>query len=216
NMNAKLLLVDDHPMMLDVLRQAIEEQPHLKVVGEASTGESAVKLALDLMPDLVVMDVHLMDMNGLEATRQILSALPGTKIIIFSGDADGTLVDEALQAGAHGYIFKRGSSADLLRAIDEVMAGKLSLSPELIPAIVEDYQRHLVGESEPSKAVLSQREQQLLRLISKGLRNKEMATELNLSDNTIETYRARLMKKVCCSSTAELVRYAVREGIAAL
>jgi DNA-binding NarL/FixJ family response regulator len=215
-MNATLLLVDDHPMMLDALRQAMEQQPHLSVLGEASTGESAVKLALELTPDLVVMDIHLVDMNGLEATRQILSALPATKILISSGDAGGEMVDEALRAGARGYVFKRGSVEELIRAIDEVIAGRLYLSPELSAAIVEDHQRKLIGESEQSKLVLSQREQQLLRLISKGLRNKEMATELNLSANTIETYRARLMKKVCCSSTAELVRYAIREGIAAL
>ena len=215
-MNATLLLVDDHPMMVNALRQAIEQQPHLSIVGAASTGESAVKLALELTPDLVVLDIHLLDMNGLEATRQILSALPATKILIFSSAAGGDLVDEALQAGARGYVFKRGSVEELIRAIDEVLAGKLYLSPELSAAIVEDHQRKLVGESGQSKPVLSQREQQLLRLISEGLRNKEMATELDLSANTIETYRARLMKKVSCSSTAELVRYAVREGIAAL
>src|ERR1035437_2697515 len=215
-MNATLLLVDDHPMMLDALRKMIERQPHLSVVGAALTGESAVKLALELTPDLVLMDIHLVDMNGLEAIRQILSALPATKPLVLSGDAAGALVDEALQAGARGYVFKRGSIEELIRAIDEVIAGRLYLSPELSAAIVEDHQRKLVGELDPSKPVLSQREQQLLRLISKGLRKKEMATELNLSANTIETYRARLMKKVCCSSTAELVRFAVREGIAAL
>ena len=215
-MNATLLLVDDHSMMLDALRKMIERQPHLSVVGAASTGESAVKLALELTPDLVLMDLHLLDMSGIEAIRQILSALPATKILVLSGDAAGALVNEALQAGARGYVFKRGSIEELIRAIDEVIAGRLYLSPELSAAIVEDHQRKLVGELDPSKPVLSQREQQLLRLISKGLRNKEMATELNLSVNTIETYRARLMKKLSCSSTAELVRYAVREGIAAL
>ena len=185
--NVKLLLVDDHPMMLGALRQALEQQPNLTVLGEASTGEMAVRLALELTPDLVVMDIHLLDMDGLETTRQILSALPATKIIIFSSDGTGELVDEALQAGACGYVFKRGSAKDLIHAIDEVVAGKLFLSPEMSAAIVQDYQRNLVRKTEPSKPPLSEREKQLLRLIAKGRRNKEIATVLNLSPNSIET-----------------------------
>ena len=214
NMSVRLLLVDDHPMMRGGMRQALEQQPRFSIVGEASSGELAVKLALELTPDLVVMDIHLLEMNGLEATRRILSALPATKILILSSDPAGALVDEALRAGACGYIFKRGSAEELARAIDEVMAGKLCLSPELSAAIVEDYQRNLAGAPGPRKPKLSEREKQLLRLITAGRRNKEIAAEMELSPNSIETYRARLMKKVLCRSTAELVRYAIREGIA--
>ena len=215
-MKVTLLLVDDHPLMLTALEQAMAQQPNFTVVGKASTGELAIKLALELKPDLVVMDLHLLDMNGLEATRRILSVLPATRVVVLSGDATGALVDEALQAGARGYIFKRASTDDLIRSVAEVMAGKLWLSPEVSAAIVADHQRKLLGESEPSKAVLSEREKQMLRLIAEGRRNKEIAEELHLSANTIETYRARLMKRVDCQSTAELVRYAVREKIAAL
>jgi DNA-binding NarL/FixJ family response regulator len=214
-MSVKILLADDHPLLRHGLRQAMAQQPHLSLVGEAGTGELALKLALELKPDLVVMDVHLPDTSGLEATRQILSALPATKVVIFSSDVAGALVDEALQAGVGGYIFKRGSVEDLMHAIDEVMAGKLCLSPEVSSVIVEGYQRNLVAGAESPKAVLSEREKHLLRLIAEGKRNKEIATELKLSVNSIETYRSRLMKKVGCPSTAELARYAVREGIAA-
>ena len=214
-MNVKILLVDDHPMMINGLRQAMAQQPRFTIVGEASTGELAVRLALETTPDLVVMDIHLPDMNGLEVTRQILSTLPATKVVIFTSDMVGTLVDEALQAGVGGYIFKRGSVEDLIHAIDGVMAGKLCLSPAVSAAIVEDYQRNLVGKAESPKVALSERERQLLRLIAEGRRNKEIATEMKLSINSIETYRSRLMKKTGCPSAAELARYAVREGIAA-
>jgi DNA-binding NarL/FixJ family response regulator len=213
-MNVKILIVDDHPMLRKGLCQALAEQPRFTLVGEASTGELALKLALELTPDLVVMEVGLPGMNGIETTRQILSALPATKIVIFSSAADGTLVDEALQAGACGYILKGRAVKDLIHAIDEVMAGGLCLSPELSVSIVKDYQRRLVEGSNPPKLVLSKREKQLLRLIAMGRRNKEMATTLKLSVNTIETYRSRLMKRVGCPSAAELARYAVREGIA--
>jgi len=212
-MNVDVLLVDDQPMLRNGLRRAMEQQPRLTVVGEASTGELGLELALELEPDLVVVGVHLPDMDGIEATRRILSALPGTKILIFSREAAGAAVGKALQAGAHGFILKRRPVADLIRAIDEVMAGKLCLSPELSAAIVEDYQSKLVGKLEPPKSILLPREKQLLRLISEGRRNKEIATELKLSPNSIETYRARLMKKILCRGTAELVRYAIREGI---
>lgn len=203
-------------MMLDALARRLAEQPNYTVVGKSLTGELAVKLALELKPDLVVMDVHLVNMNGIEATWQILSALPGTRIVIFSSDVRGALVNEALKAGVRGYIFKQGSAEDLIRAIDEVMAGKLWLGPEVSAAIMDDRQGNLVSDREPSKVVLSRREKHMLRLISQGRRNKQMAMELKVSPNSIETIRARLMKKIVCQNTAEVVRYAVREGLAAL
>ena len=214
-MKVKLLLVDDHPLMLSGLRQRIAQVPHFTIVGEASTGELALELALKLRPDLLVMNIHLPAMNGIAATRQILSALPSTKVVIFSGDVTGTLVDEALRAGVGGYISKRDSVEDLIHAIDDVMAGKLCLSPEVNAIVVDGYQKNLVGnKAEPSSSVFSKREKQLLRLMTKGQRNTEIATALKLSVNTIETYRSRLMKKVGCRNMVELVCFAIREGIA--
>jgi len=201
-------------MLRHGLRQAMAQQPPLSLVGEASTGELAVKLALELKPDVIVMDIHLPDMNGLQATRRILGDLPATKIIIFSSDAARSLVDEALRAGACGYVSKTGAVEELLRAIDLVMAGKLYLSPDVSAGILENYRKGLADGQAPTKPFLSEREKQVLRLVADGRRNKEIASELNIGIKSVETYRSRLTKKLGYSSQAELVRYAVREGIA--
>jgi DNA-binding NarL/FixJ family response regulator len=214
-MNTKMLIVDDHPMLLHGLRQALSEHSKLTLVGAAATGAEAVKLARELNPDLVVMDIHLPDINGIEATRQILSEQPRVKVVIFSRDPSHALVQEALQAGAKGYVLKRGSARELIDAISAVMNGEIYLSAKVSAGIVEDYQKRLLAMGEPAKPKLNAREKQLLRLISEGRRNKEIATEMKLSANSIETYRARLMKKVGYRNSAELVRFAVREGIAA-
>jgi len=213
-MNVKVLLVDDHPMLRDGLRQAMARHPKFIVAGEASTGANALKLAAELAPDLIVMDIHLPDMNGLEVTRQILALQPSVHILVFSGDAARSVVDEALQAGACGYIWKQSAAEELIRAVEMVMAGKLYLSPEVSSGIFEDYRKSLVQETDPCEPLLSQRDRQLLRLVAEGRRNKEIAVELAVSPKTVEAYRSRLMKKLGCSSSADLVRYAIREGIA--
>ena len=214
--SVSLLLVDDHPMLLRGLRQVLTEHPKLKLVGEASTSAMALKMTQDLMPDLVVMDVHLPDASGISIARQILNTRPSVKVLVFSSDADHSLVDDALEAGVCGYIVKSGAADELIGAIDTVMSGKLYLSLEVSAGILEDHRESLRKETEPAKPRLSEQEKRLLRLITKGHRNKEIAAILKLSPNSIETYRARLMKKVNCPSTAELVRYAIREGIAQL
>jgi len=203
-------------MLLNGLRQALSEHSNLTLAGEAVTGTEAINLARELTPDLVVMDIHLPDMNGIEATRQILRVQPTVKVLIFSTDAAHTLVQEALRAGAGGYVLKKGKVEELIHAIDELMRGKLYLSTEVSAGIVDDYQRILIGKAKPPIPLLSEREKIMLRLIAEGRRNKEIAANLKLSPKSIETYRARLMKKVGCRNTAELVRYAVREGIAPL
>jgi len=214
-MKTKLLIVDDHPMLLKGLRQALSEHSQLALVGEEATGAEAVKLARELNPDLVVMDIHLPGTNGIEATRQILKEQPLVKVIIFSRDPSHTLVQAALQAGAKGYVLKRGTEKELIHAIAAVMGGEIYLSAKVSAGIVEDYQKSILAAAQPAKPKLTEREKQLLRLIAEGRRNKEIATEMKLSANSIETYRARLMKKVGYRNSAELVRFAVREGIAA-
>jgi DNA-binding NarL/FixJ family response regulator len=212
-MKTKIFLVDDHAMLRSGVRQAIAQQPDLEIVGEASTAAGALETAPPLAPDLIIMDVHLPDMQGTEATRQILVKLPTAKIVMFSGDSSRSLVDEALEAGASGYICKQGAAEELVRAIEMVMAGRLYLSPELTAAILEDYRKNLVEEEAPAGLTLSEREGQLLQLVAEGLRNKEIAVRLSLSPKSIETYRARLMRKLGCGSTAEMVRYAIREKL---
>lgn len=216
DMNVTLLLVDDHPMLLHGLREAVRQQPNLTLLGEASTGMMALTLAQELTPNLVVMDVHLNDMSGISAARQILNAQPAIKVIIFSSDGARALVDDALQAGVCGYVLKGSSVDEVIRAIDVVMAGKLYLSPAVSAGIAEDHQKSLRKEAEPAKPLLSEREKHLLRMIAEGRRIKEIAVTLKLAPNSVETYRTRLMKKILCRSTAELVRYAIREGIAPL
>jgi len=213
-MNVKLLLVDDHPMLRHGLRQAVAQKSGFTLVGEASTAEQALKLAIEVTPDLVVMDVHLPDMNGIEATRKILSALPATKVVIFSSDPSRSLVDEALQAGVCGYLLKSGAVDELIHAIGLVMEGKLYLSPEVSAGILEDYRKGLVEGVAPAKPLLSDREKQLLRLVVSGKRNKEIAGDLGISAKSVEALRSRVMAKLGCSNSADLVRYAIREGIA--
>lgn len=212
-MEISILVVDDHPLLRKGLCQALQQRPGFVLAGEASTGSAAVNRTLELKPDLVVMDLHLPDIGGVEATRQILAGAPTTKIVIFSGDTSRQLVDAALEAGACGYILKRSVEDELLHAIELVTAGKLYLSPEVSAGILEDYKKSLTGDSEPSKPALSVREKELLRLVCEGRRNKEIAVDMGLSPNSIETYRGRLMRKIGCASTAELVRFAIREGL---
>ena len=207
------MLVDVHPILRLGLRQTLAQQPHLSVVGEASTGELALKLALELKPDVVVMEVCLPDMNGIKATRQVLNALPATKIIIFSSEASRPLVNEALQAGARGYLSKGGPPEGLLGAIDLVLEGKLYLSPEINLVMQGDCQKSLLADRLPPKPPLSEGDKRLLRLIAEGRRSKEIARCLALRCGTVSTYRSRLMRKLSCASLAELVRYAVRERI---
>jgi len=217
-MKVKVLLVDDHAFLRNGLKLAIAEQKTLTIVGEASTGAAALEQAANASPDLIIMDVHLPDMSGLEATRRILEIRPYAKVVVFSADEARSLVDEALEAGACGYICKQSSVEEVLEAIEIVLTGKLYLSPRVSAAILEDYRKQLVEEPEPAPAqpALSDREKELLKLISNGYRNKEIADQLKISTKSAETYRSRLMKKLHCSSTAALVRYAIREGIAAL
>lgn len=209
----RVLVVDDHPLLRSGVRQVLEQQPGIAVAGEVSNGSSAIHQALALKPDLILMDIHLPDMDGIQATRQIRLAVPACKILILSADSDRAQVDSATGAGAAGYLLKNTGAADLIRAIGAVMAGEFYISPELSAGILNDYRRGLVGERVPAKLQLSDRECKLLRLIAEGRRNKQIAADLKLSAKSIETYRARLMKKVGCSSSAELVRFAVREGI---
>jgi DNA-binding NarL/FixJ family response regulator len=213
-MSVRILIVDDHPLLSHGLRKVLEQHLDLSVVGEAATGAAAVDAAIALKPDLVIMDVHLPDTTGVDVTRRLLETLPHVRVVIFSGDASRSLVDAALQAGAAGYILKRSVVEELVLAIGLVCQGSLYLSPEIREGILEDYRRSLAGEGEPPKPSLSERDRQLLQRIALGKRTKEIAQELGLSAHSVETFRARLMKKVGCRSVAELVRFAIREGIA--
>jgi two-component system, NarL family, response regulator NreC len=213
-MKVKVLLVDDHTMLRSGLRALVSQQDDFVLVGEASTGGNAVEQALAIKPDLVLMDIHLPDMNGMEASRKILAELHLVKIIIFSSDVSRALVEEALHAGISGYILKTSTPEEIVQAMTAVIGGKLYVSSDVSAEILKDYGGIPSSTDEKSNSSLSERETQLLRLVSGGRRNKEIAETLELSVKSVEASRSRLMKKLGCGSSAEMIRYAVREGIA--
>lgn len=210
-----ILLVDDHPMLRQGLTRVISRKDEIEVVGEASTAAEALALVTEMGVDLVVMDLHLPDLTGIRAASQILQARPATKIIMFSSDPSRARIDEALETGACGYVLKTDAVSELSDAIAAVMAGKIYLSRSVSTGIVEDYARALRGEPASAPAGLAEPERQLLNLVATGRRNKEIADQLGLSVKSVEAQRSRLMKKLGCTSSADLVRYAIREGIAA-
>lgn len=212
----KILIVDGQPAVRDGISHSMAASPVVDVVGQAGTGALAVTLAGELAPDIVVLDVQLPDMNGLEVCRRILGAHPAMKLVIFSADATRATVEQALQIGVCGYLSKTSAVEELLQAIDWVMNGRLYLSPDASADIVAEYRKGLTDGLASEKPFLSEREEQLLRLIAGGRRNKEIAVQLAISIKSVEANRSRLMKKLGCASLADLIRYAIREGIAAL
>ena len=214
NKKIRVMLVDDHAMLRSGLRQLVLQQDDLELVGEASNGAKALEIAAEAAPDIILMDIHLPDLSGIEVSRQIMARKTGTKIIIFSSNVSRTILDEALSAGASGYVSKSGAADELIQAIAAVLSGKLYIRPAVSADILQDYRKSLSQGPEPEKPVLSDRDRELMRLVAEGQRNKEIATHLKISIKSVEASRSRLMKKLGCTSSAELVRYAIREGIA--
>ena len=211
-MKIKVLVVDDHALLRAGVRQFVSGRPELELVGEAASGRDALKQAEQFCPDLAILDLHLPDMGGLEVAGYLLKALPRIKILMFSGDTKPFHASEALQAGAHGYVLKSAAGEELAEAIATVFQDKAFVSQQLCCDILARTLGRIQGGCRPN---IHEREVRLLRLISEGLRNKEIAQEMGLSAKSVEAYRGRLMKKLGCESAAELVLYAVREGIIA-
>jgi DNA-binding NarL/FixJ family response regulator len=209
-MKAQVLIVDDHPVVRNGLRADLERDPHIVVLGEASSGETALAMAGQLKPDLILMDIHLGQDSGIEITRRILAEHPFIKVIIFSGDSTSDAVDDALQAGVLGYILKASPFEELYRAIQMAMEGRLYLCPEVAAPVFHGYKKLLASQSKPT---LTERETDVLRLIAEGLQNKEIAGKLGVSAKAIEKTRSRVMTKLGYHSVAELARYAAREGL---
>jgi two-component system response regulator NreC len=211
----RVLLADDHKILRQGLRTLLEQEADIDVVGEADNGRASVKLAGELAPDVVIMDVAMPDLNGIDATHRITEADPGARVLALSMHSDGRYVKGMLQAGARGYILKDCASEELTRAIRTVMAGQVYVSPGVTGVIVNDYVRQLsAATGEP--ATLSQREREVLQLLAEGASTAAIAADLHLSVKTIETHRKRIMDKLELRSIAELTKYAIREGITAL
>ncbi len=207
----RVLLADDHKILRQGLRTLLEQEKDIQVVGEAENGRSSVKLAGELAPDVVIMDVAMPDLNGIDATRRIAEAEPRTRVLALSMHSDGRYVKGMLQAGARGYILKDCAAEELTHAIRTVMAGQVYVSPGVTGAIVNDYVRQLSAADEP--ATLTRREREVLQLLTEGGSTANIAAGLHLSVKTIETHRKRIMDKLGLRSIAELTKYAIREGI---
>jgi DNA-binding NarL/FixJ family response regulator len=202
-----VLLVDDHALVRKGFRRMLEDDASILVVGEASDGNDAVKLAIELKPKVTVMDCALPGISGIEATRQIRAKLPDAAILMLSMHSEDTLIRQALEAGARGYILKNAMDLDLISAVKGVAAGKTVLDPQLVKPDA------LKGERDSGLTV---RELEILQHIVSGKSNKEIATELKLSANTVAVHRANIMDALGIHKTAELVVYAIRNGLVTL
>ena len=210
----KILLADDHNVLRQGLRRILEEQPEVEVVGEARNGREAVALAASTHPDVVVMDISMPLLNGLEATRQILQKNPRLNVLILSMYSDETYVVQVLRAGARGYLLKDSAEEELIDAVRAVSKGQTFFSPKIKDMLLGDSMQRLREEGvTDSYELLTPREREVLQLIAEGKSNKEAATALFVSPTTIETHRARIMEKLDLHSTADIVLYSVRKGI---
>jgi two-component system, NarL family, response regulator NreC len=212
----RVLLADDHKMIRAGLRLVLEQQADVIVAGEADDGRQAVALAAELKPDVVVLDVGMPSLNGIEAAAQIKQARLSTAIVILSMHSDEAYILRALRAGASGYILKDSAEADLVGAVRAVTEGKSFFSPKVSRILLEDYVRKLrKSGAEDSYDLLSAREREILQLVAEGKSSKEIANLLNLSVYTVETHRANIMQKLNLKGIPELILYAVRKGIVA-
>lgn len=207
-----VLLVDDHRMFHQALRLLLEHQLHLTVAATAESGAEALAHVGNSAFDLILMDVHLPDTNGIDVSRRILELRPDARIIVLSSDADPLRVDEALLAGVMGYLLKINATDELRAAIESVAAGTRYLSPQANAALLAGYRR--LRETPATTPPLSPREREVVRLIASGQRTKEIAATLGIGVKSAETYRRRVMQKLGLFSVAELTRYALREGLA--
>ena len=214
-MSLKILLVDDHQIMRQGLRALLQTHAEMKVIAEASDGRTAVALAKQHSPDVVVMDITMPDLNGIEATRQIVAASPKTRVIALSAHADLRSASEMLKAGAKGYLIKEGIFEELAEAIRIVMGGSIYLRPKVAAVMKTDSSPAGQGNGHgPSAFVrLSPREREVLQLMAEGRATKEIAKELQVSVKTVETHRRQIMEKLNLYSVAELTKYAIGEGI---
>jgi len=210
----RILLADDHIVMRTGLRALLERQPNLEVVGESENGRETVALAASLRPDVVVMDVGMPVLNGIEATQTIVTQCPAIAVVILSMHADESYVMRALKAGARGYLLKDSAAADLIGAIQAISHGKSFFSPKVSRILAEDYVRVLKQKGTvDTYDLLTSREREILQLLAEGKTNKEVATALNISPYTVETHRSHILQKLNLHNSAELVLYAVRKGI---
>ena len=215
-MTIRMLLVDDHKLMREGLRALLEEAPDIEIVGQASDGREALELVRTLSPDVVVMDVGMPELNGVEATRRVRAEFDGVKVIALSTHTDKRYVHHMLEAGASGYVLKISAYDELLRAVRAVSLGKTYLSPEVAASVVERSTTPNSGASVDAYSTLGSREREVLQLIAEGKTSAETAKEMHISTKTVETHRRNIVQKLGLHGVAELTKYAVREGLTSL
>ncbi|MDY0045079.1 MAG: response regulator transcription factor [Syntrophales bacterium] len=211
--NAKILLAEDHKIVRDGLRTLIGSEPGMEVVAEAEDGRSAVRLAHELSPDVIIMDIAMPDMNGIDATRVIIRENPKVKVIALSMYSDRRFVSGMLEAGASGYLLKDCAFEELVRAIRSVMSNQIYLSPTIAGIVVNRYIGKSPGSESSVFTNLTPREREILQILAEGMSTKKIAYHLNISVKTVETHRRNIMEKLNIHSISELVKYAIREGL---
>ena len=209
-------MVDDHRLFREGLRQLLEKQKDFTIVGEADNGRIAIKLAEELSPDVILMDVNMKDLNGIEATRQILAKEPSVKVIGLSMYSERQFVTEMLLAGAKGYLLKDSAIEELVFGIRQVVNKNVYLSPSIATGVIEEFTIGIQKDRSPVFAILTPREREVLQMLAEGQTTKQIAFSLGVSGKTIETFRQQIMSKLNIKTIAGLVKFAIREGLTSL
>jgi two-component system response regulator NreC len=212
-MSIRIILADDHAIVRHGLSKLIQQEKDMEVIAQAQDGHSTVELTRELSPDMVIMDIGMPDLNGIEATRQIIRDFPQVKVIGLSMHSGQKFVSEMLRAGASGYLLKDCALEELTTAIKTVADGKIYLSPGITDIVVENYVRHSEDTEASAFSLLSQREREVLQLMAEGKTTKQIARQLYISPKTVEGHRLRLMSKLKMDSVAQLTKYAIQEGL---
>jgi DNA-binding NarL/FixJ family response regulator len=215
-MKIRIVVADDHKIMREGLKALIEKQPDMEVAAEAQDGLTTTKLARKLLPHIIIMDIGMPEMNGIDATREIVAENKDVKIIALSMHSDRRFVLEMLKAGASGYLLKDSAFEELVTAVHTVITGQSYLSPRITDIVVKEYLYNLPRNDSTAFTILTQREREVLQLLAEGKSTKQIASTLNLSVKTVETHRQQIMEKLQIHSVAELTKYAIREGITSL
>jgi DNA-binding NarL/FixJ family response regulator len=215
-MSIRILIADDHEIVREGLRSLLEKQPDMEVIAEAENGRTTVALSRKFKPDVVIMDITMPDLNGIEATRQIVTESTGVKVLALSMHSTRKLVTEMLSAGASGYLLKHSAFEELGRALHTVMGNQIYLSPKIANIVVDDY-RHCARAKTPlALSTLTNREREVLQLLAEGKSTKKIASSLHVSVSTVESHRKQIMDKLNLHSIAELTKYAISEGLTSL
>lgn len=215
-MKTKVIIADDHRILREGLRMILEKEPGFEVVGEAADGRSAVALAKKLQPHVVIMDIGMPELLGIEAARQIAGGPAAPKVVGLSMHSDKRYVSEMLKAGASAYLLKDSAFEELIGAIKTVLSGKTYLSPAVTGVVVDEFVKKKPKKEEGGYSILSSKEREVLQLLAEGRASKEIAASLGVSVKTVETHRQRIMEKLDIHSVAELTKYAIREGLTSL